>query len=298
MNVKSNALFASDILRVFPRRIKNATPTDPQVRIGLPGWFDEASRVFISVSFSWDLAEAERLAKEWARVAPVEIGGPACGDPGEEFVPGLWIKHGYVITSRGCPNHCWFCDAWKREGRKVREFPIRDGYDVLDSNLLACSWEHFCGVIEMLKRQRHPAKFTGGLEPARLTRAHVDQLTTLTIEQLYLAYDTPDDWEPLQASAALLAEAGLIRRCVDGSDHRKGCFVLAGWPAGPGRTADTFDEADKRVARVLSLGLRPFANAYRDKTGTVDPAWGRWEQVRKRAAMVRHIDKANTKVRV
>ena len=286
MNVKSNALFASDILRVFPRRIKNATPTDAQVRVGLPGFFDEASRVLISCSFTWDKPAVERLAKEWERVAPVEIGGPAYGDPGAEFVPGLWLKHGYVITSRGCPNNCWFCDAWKREGRTVRELPIRDGVDVLDSNFLACSWDHFCGVIAMLKRQGKPAKFTGGLEPARLTRAHVDQLSTLTIEQLYMAYDTPDDWEPLQAASALLDEAGMIRRCVDGTDHRKGCFVLAGWPG------DTFDEADMRVGRVLSLGLRPFANAYRDKTGQVAPEWRRWERIRKRAAMVRHL-KAN-----
>ena len=290
MNVKSNALFASDILRVFPRRIKNATPHDAQVRVGLPTFFDEARRVMISVSFTWDIPAVERLAREWERIAPVEVGGPAYDDPGAEFVPGAWIKKGYVITSRGCPNSCWFCDAWKREGRTVRELPIRDGWDVLDSNLLACSWDHFCGVIEMLKRQPMPAKFTGGLEPARLTRAHVDQLSTLTIEQLYMAYDTPDDWEPLQSACVLLDEAGMIRRCVDGTDHRKGCYVLCGWPS------DTFDDADKRIARVMSLGLRPFANVYRGKDGKRDPEWARWERIRKRPALVGHIGNANAEL--
>jgi len=285
VNSVSVDVFSSDILRVFPRRIKNSTPDDSQVRVGLPTWFDEARAVMISVSFTWDILDGtvDKLLSEWDRVAPVEVGGPAYDDGGAEFVPGAWIKKGYVITSRGCPNSCWFCDAWKREGHIMRELPIRDGCDVLDSNLLACSWDHFCGVIEMLKRQKEPSKFTGGLEPARLTREHVEKLTELTIEQLFMAYDTPSDWEPLQDAAALLDEAGLIRRCVDGTDHRKGCFVLCGWPR------DTFSEADMRIARVMSLGLRPFANVYRGRDGLRDPAWARWERIRKRPALLGHI---------
>jgi radical SAM superfamily enzyme YgiQ (UPF0313 family) len=103
------------IIRVFPRKTK-ATPTDSLVRIGVaPALFDEADEVHISVSFTWDLKKAEELEKSWRYVAPTKIGGPATGMRGEDFTPGLYLKKGYVITSRGCPNRCWFCSVPKRE---------------------------------------------------------------------------------------------------------------------------------------------------------------------------------------
>ncbi len=58
------------VIRVFPRKT-SATPTDDGVRIGVgPGLFDQADRVEISVTFTWDLPAAERLAREWRFVAP------------------------------------------------------------------------------------------------------------------------------------------------------------------------------------------------------------------------------------
>ena len=94
------------IMRVFPRRT-NATPTDDLVHIGSPDLFTEEKapdRVHISVTFSWDLPAAEKLQKEWSAIAPTEIGGPATGQRGEDFTPGMYLREGYVITSRGCPN--------------------------------------------------------------------------------------------------------------------------------------------------------------------------------------------------
>jgi hypothetical protein len=96
------------LLRVFPRRT-TATPDDELAYTGSPDLFAEADSVHVSVTFTWDIKEAERLAKEWRKVAPVEIGGPATAQPSGDFEPGRYLKHGYVITSRGCPNHCWFC---------------------------------------------------------------------------------------------------------------------------------------------------------------------------------------------
>jgi hypothetical protein len=84
------------IIRVFPRRT-NATPIDEFAYVGSPTLFSEADQVHISVTFSWDLPEAERLEKEWRHIAPVTIGDPATGQRGEEFTPGLYLKKGYVI---------------------------------------------------------------------------------------------------------------------------------------------------------------------------------------------------------
>lgn len=157
------------IIRVFPTKT-HATPEDEFVRIReTPSLFDEADEVHISVTFTWDKPWAEWAARQWERVAPVKIGGPAYNEPGGEFVPGMYLKKGYVITSRGCPNRCWFCAVPKREGFKIRELPVRDGWIIQDDNLLACSPKHIDEVFSMLARQPYRPQFTGGLEAALLT---------------------------------------------------------------------------------------------------------------------------------
>ena len=122
------------LIRVFPRRTR-ATPDDPLAYVGPPDLFAKADAVHISVAFTWDMPAAEQLAEQWQHVAPVTIGGPATSKAaGDDFTPGQYLKLGYVITSRGCPNHCWFCSVWKREGPTVRELPIKDGWNIQDDN--------------------------------------------------------------------------------------------------------------------------------------------------------------------
>jgi hypothetical protein len=250
------------IIRVFPRRTK-ATPTDNLSYVGFPDIFAEADEIHISVTFSWDLLEAERLERNWRHIAPVKIGGPATGQCGEVFVPGMYLKHGYVITSRGCPNKCWFCNVWKREG-DVRELPITDGWNVLDDNLLACSTDHINNVFYMLSRQRYRPLFTGGLEAARLKSWHVERLAKLKPKELFFAYDTPNDREPLYEAGKLLRKAG-FKIC-----HPLRAYVLIGYHG------DTFEKAETRLKDCMKAGFTPMAMLYRDKTGIRDPAWVRF----------------------
>ena len=135
------------IARVFPRKTK-ATPIDDYAFVGLPGLFipDDVTEVHISATFTWDLPLVDVMRRAWERIAPVTIGGPATGQRGDAFTPGMYLKKGYVISSRGCPNNCWFCSVPKREGA-LRELPIEDGHNVLDDNLLACSDEHIKAVF-------------------------------------------------------------------------------------------------------------------------------------------------------
>ena len=226
--------------------------------------FAEADEVHISVNFSWDLREAERLEKEWRHIAPVKIGGPATGQRGEVFTPGLYIKNGYVITSRGCPNRCWFCSVWQREGVIVRELPITDGFNILDDNLLACSDEHILGVFSMLSRQKQRLLFTGGLEAARLKHWHVKEFAKLRPKELFFAYDTPDDLDPLFEAGKLLKQTG-FKIC-----HPLRAYVLIGYHN------DTFQEAENRLLDCMKAGFLPMAMLYRDKTGERDPAWVRF----------------------
>jgi len=248
-------------IRVFPRRT-NATPTDDMAFIGYPTMFAEGDKVHISVTFSWDIPEAERLEKAWKYIAPVEIGGPAIGQRGEDFSPGMYLKNGYVITSRGCPNRCWFCSVWKREGEAIRELPITEGWNILDDNLLACSTEHIRGVFQMLSRQKHRPLFTGGLEAAKLKLWHVKELAELKPKEMFFAYDTPDDREPIFEAGKLLLQNGFSR-----TRQNLRAYVLVGYPN------DTFEAAEKRLYECLEAGFIPMAMLYRDKTGMRDPAW-------------------------
>jgi len=176
------------IARVFTRKT-NITPVDDLSFIGDPqGLFiPEIDKIHISVIFTHDLEEAERLENEWKKYAPVEIGGPATGMRGENFISGMYVKKGYVITSRGCRNRCWFCSVWKREG-KIRELPITEGNNILDDNILACSDEHIQKVFNMLRIQKGRKEFTGGLEAAILKEWHVIELRKIKPYQIFFAY--------------------------------------------------------------------------------------------------------------
>lgn len=261
------------IARVFPRRTR-ATPTDNMAFTTEPTMFVEADKVHISVAFSWDLPEAERLEKEWRYVAPVEMGGPALGTMGENFTPGMYIKQGYVITSRGCPNRCWFCSVWRREGAEIRELPITEGYNVLDDNLLACSDDHIRAVFAMLSMQSKPAEFTGGLEAARLKPWHVEEMRKLHPKQLFFAYDGPEDQEPLHAAGEMLLNGGFTR-----SSHALRAYVLIGYPK------DTFSDAESRLVECMRAGFLPMAMLYRDQKGDRDPQWMKFQKTWARPAI-------------
>jgi len=250
------------VIRVFPRLTK-ATPRDATSFVGPPPlWWPEADQVHVSVAFTWDLDYAERLADAWAETTrlPTLMGGPATGMSGGRFTPGLYLREGMTITSRGCPNHCWFCSVWRRDG-DTRELPIRYGWNVCDDNLLACSESHIRAVFAMLKRQSRRAEFTGGLEAARLESWHVDLLADLKPKRFYFAYDTPNDLEPLAVAAEMVKEAGL------GRSHNACVYVLVGYPG------DTMAKAELRMQETLTMGLFPFAMLYRDHEGKRSLDW-------------------------
>ena len=236
--------------------------------------FDVSDEVHVSVTFSWDLPVAEMLAYQWKHVAPVSIGGPATRMPGGEFVPGMYLKKGYTITSRGCPNRCWFCSVWRREGDVVRELPIRDGWNVLDDNLLACSDGHIRAVFSMLARQARRPQFTGGLEAARLKPWHAEALRKLKPKQLFFAYDTPDDLEPLRVAGKVMREAGFTT-----ASHALRCYVLCGWPG------DTQEAANTRMMQAMDAGFIPMAMAMFDEMGEKSREWARFQRLWARPAI-------------
>ena len=248
------------IVRVFPRKTK-ATPDDDLARFGPPGLFDEADEVHVSVTFTYDKPIAEQLAEQWRHVAPVKIGGVAYGDAGAEFVPGRYIKPGYIFTSRGCPRRCWFCSVWKRDP-EPRLLPVVEGWNILDDNLLACPRNHVEAVFGMLRRQHRRVEFTGGLEALSLQDYQVDLLASLRPRpNMFFAYDPGDKFETLEHAARRLLAAGFTE-----ASHRMRVYVLVGFPK------DTFAEAEKRLTQMRSIGFTPMAMLWRPET----PSQEKW----------------------
>lgn len=257
------------IARVFVTKT-SMTPDDELTFIDCPPpllAMPEIDEVHISVTFTWDMQRAEQLAKQWEIVGvPVKMGGPAFNEKGGEFIPGLYVRKGMTITSRGCPNNCWFCAVPKRE-KGLRELTIHDGWNILDDNLLACSDEHVEEVFKMLGRQEHRAVFTGGLEAKILKPWHARRMREIKAQRMYFAYDTPDDYEPLvQAGKIMMAEGHKPE------SHTLGCYCLIGYKN------DTFSKAEKRMTDAIKAGFMPYAMLYRDADGNMDKDWRRFQR--------------------
>jgi hypothetical protein len=257
------------IARVFPRKT-SMTPTDPLAfsddqppMLSIP----DVDAVHVSVTFTWDMPKAEQMAEAWRALGvPVEMGGPAFNLPGGEFIPGRYVKVGATITSRGCPNHCWFCAVPKRE-KGLRELTIKDGWNILDDNILACSEGHIRAVFDMLKRQPQRAEFTGGLEARILKPWHAALLREIKAKRMYFAYDTPDDYEPLVAAGNIMQQEGHRFE-----SHSMACYCLIGYKG------DTFEKAEKRLTDTVKAGFMPYAMLYRDLDGIKDPIWGKFQR--------------------
>jgi len=256
------------ILRVFPRRTK-ATPDDRMAFVGEPPLFrpveSEAREVHVSCAFTWDRHRTRSLAHAWHKQYPkatMQIGGPGLGAKGAEFVPGMYLKQGYTITTRGCPNHCWFCLVPKREG-PLRELPIQPGWDILDNNLLAASRKHIEAVMGMLGEQPKAARFSGGID-ARLVESWWAKLVAgLRLDILYTAYDQPRQRDAVERAVKMLRDAGLRQR-------RVGCYVLVG------QNEETQAQAWARLQWVFEIGAMPFAMYYRPETERqkrIPPDW-------------------------
>ena len=224
----------NSIARVFPRKTK-ASPIDPLAFFGAPTIENIAdcikanvTQVHISVTFTWDIETAEELYYAWQVLGvPVEVGGPAFDDRMGDFTPGMYLRDGYIFTSRGCTKECWFCSVPRCAHGQIKELPIVDGWNILDDNILGTSERHFLAVCEMLKRQAHPAIFTGGLEPALLQQWQADLLHEIKPARLYTAYDTRDDLEPLIEMGRKFCAAGFRP-----SSHAMCCYVLCGYYQG------------------------------------------------------------------
>ena len=247
------------MIRVFARKTKY-TPTDDRAFYGPPplsvlSEYKNDYPIAVSACFTWDKKRAESLARAWSlHFKDVHIGGPAYGDPGSQFIAGVFIKKGITFTSRGCPKHCPWCLVFEREG-PLREYFIEPGHIIQDNNLLACSQKHIKKVFIMLAKQRRGIAFRGGLDIDYLEPWHVELFKKIKIAKcgLCVSCDRPEDLERLDKAVDLLG---------DFSIEKKRCYVLVG------RNGETQKQAQARCVAVLNKGFLPYAQLFRDENAS------------------------------
>lgn len=239
------------IARVFPTKT-SMSPTDTDAYFDEPDLFTPIyDEVHISVTFSWDKKRADKLANAWNGYGSVKMGGVAIhGESDKPFKAGMYLKKGITITSRGCPNHCFFCMVRKGELTEFDDFC--EGNIVQDNNLLACSDRHLDLVWSMLKRQKG-IELKGGLESSRITPKIAETLRGLRIKSLWFACDHPNAIKPLEKAISILKRAGFTRNHLF-------CYVLCG--------GDLIEE-ENRLRSVYEIGCLPFAQLYRNKEDNI-----------------------------
>ncbi len=234
------------LAKVFPTKTK-ICPQGDNVYFGLPDKnTPQYDQIHISVTFTWDLPKIKKLESAWKNFGNVKVGGPALDDPGSIFIPGMYLKSGVTITSRGCPHNCSFCYVPKREG-KLRELPIIPGNIIQDNNILACSENHLSKVFDMLKTQKQ-IDFSGGLESRLITDDIAQELSKLRIKQLWLAYDHLANKQSVEKAVSIL------RQYFNRNKIR--CYALIGYQN------DTIEKATERLEWLWKIGTLPFAMLY------------------------------------
>jgi hypothetical protein len=242
-----------EVIRVFPERNK-WTPDDEWSFVGdcpifRPGTPD--TPVMVSCTFTWWRNRAEQIASSWrVHYRNVQVGGPAYDDPGGEFTPGMFLKKGCTITTRGCPKKCGWCKVPFSEGNQ-RLLKVKPGWIVQDNNLLAAPESHFAEVFEMLRGQGRACFFNGGLDKHYLKPWHVPFFDSIPIGELWWAADVPDDYRWLIRVKELFPHVPM---------RKMRCYTMIGYDG------ETLAEAEKRVEKVFDLGFMPFTQLYQPPT--------------------------------
>ena len=126
----------------------------------------------------------------------------------------------------------------------------------------------------MLKRQPNKPELRG-LEAKLLKPWHVNLMLDVKPSQMFFAYDTPDDYEPLVEAGKMLQDAGFTLR-----KRKTYAYILMGYPE------DTFEKAEKRCKEALGAGFIPFAMLHMDESGFQDPTWKAFQKTWCRVAAI------------
>jgi hypothetical protein len=190
---------------------------------GLTEWTEDTT-AFVSVVFSWQLAQAYQRVI-WLKMQGYHMraGGPAV-TLNPHYLTDVAEIGGQVnalphhnpdatFTSRGCIRKCPFCAVPRIEGDLVELDDWEPKPDVCDNNFLACSRKHFDKAIDRLKPVPS-VDFTQGLDARLLTKYHAERLAELDMPKIRLAWDDVRLESQVAAAIQILKNALIPKRKI------------------------------------------------------------------------------------
>lgn len=207
--------------------------------------------LYLSVVFSWQVEEAERIA--WESKCKVVMGGPALNN-GQQMIgvePLLFHNPLATFTSRGCPRKCGFCIVPQIEGdfRELKDFRIAPV--VCDNNFLESSMAHIENTVDKLSLLPF-VDFNQGLDARLFSKEKAQKLGELNCKVRF-AFDS------FGYESAVKDAVDLAKKYTSKDIN---IYCLIGYK-------DTPESARERLELVRSWGIKPNPMRYQPLDATI-----------------------------
>jgi len=231
-----------------------------QWRKGIANWVDDKGTLYLSVPFTWQMEEAQRIASHWLGKTVIGGSGTMESSSCNGYEPILFHNPCATFTTRGCPNSCKFCAVPKLEGdlKEIKDF--RPAPIICDNNFLAASKSHIKRVIDRLTVFPF-VDFNQGLEAKRFTPDIANELGRLNCHVRF-AFDR---W----GVEACVKDA--IDLCRRKATNKISVYTLIGFDDDP-------ESARARLELIRGWGVLPNPMRYqplnaKKKNDYVHPNW-------------------------
>lgn len=226
---------------------------------GVAHWRD-GDTAFISVSFTWRLPEARKLAEYYRAIGCTRI---RCGGPGtftrkayvQEFaeiggsIPDALARHNPMATraSYGCPVGCWFCIVPKMDGKTftfLPDFPVRPV--LCDDNLSALPAEYQQHIVNRYLAAGIPLlDANSGFEPKTFDSEVYARWKPIMRGPWRFGYDENTEGEEVRRVFAMLKDL---------PGKKKQVYTMIGH--------EPFDVCMDRIYKVIAAGAEPYAQPF------------------------------------
>lgn len=170
------------------------------------------------------------------------------------------------FTTRGCIRKCEFCIVPQKEGKIRVVGDLLDLWDgktkdvvLLDNNILALP-NHFKLICKQARENKIRLDFNQGLDHRLLNQDIINDIKTISHQELHFAWDKMSDYDTVVMAINLLYKNN-INRC--------NWLVLAGFDS-------TFSEDLYRVIYLRSQNQNAYLMRYNGKTTKELTALSRW----------------------
>jgi len=168
-----------------------------------------------------------------------------------------WNDISYIYTSRGCPNKCQYCSAWRIEPEQYiiehwREHihPNRSQVMINDNNLSSQSIDHIRSIFDYVRETGKKINLKNGFDCKYITDELAGMLGKMKFASrgMRLSFDRIEEDGVFQGAVQKLLKAGVSR-------HNIMVYVLFNFN-------ERVSEAVYRANECVKLGIAPWPQEY------------------------------------